>query len=365
MASKLHARSREGTAIALALTMLIAACSNSVEPTKGTIGPAPVDSPAPILGSSAAPARTAAASAGSSAAPARTAAGSTGGSAAPARTAAGSTAPTGPALTTTFVRDETHGEEEFGLTKDEVIRRVDATEGLIARCMADAGFEYFPVDYATARKAMNSNSKPSGLSADEFRNQFGYGISTLFAGPTTQATLGAGERNRKYKAGLSTADRVAYDRTLYGENPNYTFVVGLDREDFAQVGGCTRAAVQLIFSKKELGASFVNYQNAIGVRVDADPRVIAAYKDWSNCMRQAGYAYNTAAEIQADLAARLDKATAGAAPDALSTEAKAALAALQGEEKAIAAADHACDLTYVADIKRKVEAEILGPNATP
>ncbi len=340
MISKILRRLGGGTIATLALAVLIAACAG---PTGTTTTPpgSQGTSPTAVAGS-----------------PVASQTGN-GGDTSPDP----SSTSTGPQLTTDFVRDETKGQDEFGLTEAEIVRRVDATEGLIAQCMTAAGFEYFPVDYATARKAMDSNSKPSALTGDQFRSQFGYGITTLYAGPTTQATLSVGRRNDAYKAGLSTADRVAYDRTLYGSNPNSTFVVALDQEDFSQVGGCTRAAVQLIFSKEEVGASFVNYQNSAGSRIDADPRVIAAYQDWSTCMRQAGYAYNNSSEIQADLVAKLDKVTGGAAPESLSAAAKTALTALQGEEKALAAVDHGCDLKYVADIKLKVETEILGPAA--
>jgi len=255
------------------------------------------------------------------------------------------------------------GDAEFGLTEEEIARRVDAVESLIATCMRDAGFEYIPVDYATARAAMDSNSKPSGLNADEFRAQFGYGITTLFAGADSQATMGAGEQNIRIRNSLSPADRVAYNRALYGENPTATFVVALDDENFSQTGGCTRAAVEQVFSPEELGPGFVNYQNSEAVRVDQDPRVIAANKDWANCMRQAGYSYSNSDEIKTDLANRLDVITGGADPATLEADAAAALAELQGEELAIAAADHECNVEFVDPITRQVETELLGPAA--
>ncbi len=257
-------------------------------------------------------------------------------------------------------QDGQRGDSEFGLPEAEVTKRVDAVESLVATCMTDAGFEYIPVDYATARKAMDSNSKPSGLNADEFRAQFGYGISTQFANAATQAVMGAGEQNIRIREGLSTADRTAYMRALYGENQSATFVVGLDDENFSQTGGCTRTAIEQAFSPEELGPGFVNYQNAEGDRIDQDPRVIAAYKEWGTCMRDAGYSYSDPTEIDVDLANRLDAITSGAAPDSLSADAQAALTQLQGEELAIAAADHTCDLQYVNDIKTQVEQEILG-----
>lgn len=256
------------------------------------------------------------------------------------------------------------GDSEFGLTEAEIVQRVDAVEAAIAACMTDAGFEYFPVDYATARQAMDSNSKPSGLDPDQFRAEMGYGISTLFAGAATQATIGLGERNLQIRDALPASDRVAWERQLFGENPNQTFVVGLDSEDLSQTGGCTRAAVEATFSPEELGPGFVNYQNAEGARVDQDPRVIAAYRDWATCMRDAGFSYATADEIDADLSARLEAITAGEDPAGLSPAAQAALTQLQGEELAIAAADHECEVRFVADVKAQVQTELLGPDPT-
>lgn len=255
------------------------------------------------------------------------------------------------------------GDAELGLTEAEVTKRVDAVESLIGTCMSEAGFEYFPVDYPTARKAMDSNSKPSGMKSDDFRKQFGYGITTLVSSPDSQATLGLGPRNISVRNQLPTADRIAYQRTLFGENPAATFVVSLDHEDFSQTGGCTRAAVVKVFSTDELGASFVNYQDAAAARVDQDPRVIAAYRDWGQCISDAGYRYGTPGEIEVDLSARLDAITGNKNPETLSADLKLALAELQGEEKAIAAVDHQCELDFVDAVKVKVENELLGPGS--
>jgi len=252
---------------------------------------------------------------------------------------------------------------EFGLPEAEIAKRVDAAESLIATCMRDAGFEYIPADYATVRKAMDSNSRRSGLSADQFRTQFGYGITTQFAGANNQAMMGEGEQNVRIRNSLSTADRAAYLHALYGDNPSATFVVSLDSENFSQTGGCTRRAVEQVFTPAELGPNFVNYQNAQGARVDQDPRVVAAEKDWAACMRQAGYSYNNSDEIKTDLVNHLDAIAHGAAPDTLPADANAALKQLQGEELAIAGADHQCNVKFVDPIRKQVETQLLGPAA--
>jgi len=248
---------------------------------------------------------------------------------------------------------------EFGLTEAEVTKRVDAIEQLIAQCMSAAGFEYVPVDYATVRTAMDTNSKPSGMTADEFRNQFGYGISTLSAGGNAQATVGLG-RNADIRDGLPTADRVAWIRQLFGESPDQTFVVGLDSEDLSRIGGCTRTAVEATFTQAELGPGFVNYQNGESDRVASDPRIIDAYRNWSTCISDAGYGYGDSKEIQVDLETRLATLTGGSDIASLPADQASALKQLQGEELAIAAADLQCQIDNVDAIQKQVEIEILG-----
>ncbi|MGQ0431331.1 MAG: hypothetical protein ACT452_02855 [Microthrixaceae bacterium] len=267
----------------------------------------------------------------------------------------------GSTTSTTAAGGQSSDAAEFGLTEAEVTVRVDAVETAIAKCMTTAGFEYVPVDYKTIRTAMDTDSKPSGLDSDQFRTEFGYGISTLYGGSNKQFEVGLG-RNLAIRDGLPGPDRVAWERALLGEDTSQSFAVGLDSEDLSRTGGCTRTAVEATFSKEELGPGFVNYQNADAVRVEQDPRVIDALRAWSTCMRDAGYSYHTSSDIDTDIASRLDSITGGVAPADLTPDAQTALTQLQGEERAIAAADNKCELAHVADVKAKVEKELLGTN---
>ena len=45
------------------------------------------------------------------------------------------------------------GISEFGLTEVEFIAHVEKVEATIAKCMAEAGFEYVPVDVQTVQRA--------------------------------------------------------------------------------------------------------------------------------------------------------------------------------------------------------------------
>jgi hypothetical protein len=252
----------------------------------------------------------------------------------------------------------TPGTEEFGLTEGELVQSVEAVEGLIATCMSEAGFEYIPVDYATVRKAMDADKTAPGLTTEEYAATYGYGISTQPPGDASSpAIIGLGEQNMQIFNSLSEADQAAYNHTLLGENTDATFAVSLEAEDFSETGGCTRTAVEQVFTPEELSVAYYNPKDAL---VEQDPRVIDAVAAWSGCMREAGFDYNNPEEVEPDLNDRLDAILDGADPETLSAAAQADLTELQGEERAIASADLACELKFIEPAVRQVETELYG-----
>ncbi len=262
--------------------------------------------------------------------------------------------------------DSLPGTEEFGMTKEELVENIETVEALIAECMSEAGFEYFPVDYLTVRKAMTSDKSAAGLSDEEYRAAFGYGISTRLdivdappqlAGPDTVFQIGLGEQNIEIFKNLSEADQVAYNHTLFGENTQATFAYTLEDEDFSETGGCTRAAIEQVFSPEELSASYYNPGDAL---IEQDPRVIKAIANWSDCMREEGFDYNNPEEVEPDIEDRLDAILDGAAPESLSADAQAALTELQGEERAIAVKDLECEEEFIEPAVQQVESELYG-----
>lgn len=262
--------------------------------------------------------------------------------------------------------DSLPGTEEFGMTKEELVQTIEAVEAQIAGCMAEAGFEYVPVDYLTVRKAMTSDKAAPGLSDVEYAAAFGYGISTQvdtaglppqLAGPETVVQIGLGEQNVQIFKNLSEADQEAYNHTLFGENTQATFAYTLEAEDFSETGGCTRAAIEQVFSPEELEASFYNPGDAL---IEQDPRVIAAVADWAGCMREAGFDYNNPEETESDIEDRLETILDGAEPTELSAEAQATLTELQGQERAIAVADLACEEEFITPVVEQVQTEMYG-----
>lgn len=258
------------------------------------------------------------------------------------------------------------GSEEFGLTEEQLVEYIEAVEARIADCMSEAGFEYIPVDYLTVRKAMISDKSLPGLGDEEYAAAFGFGISTQLetadappqlAGANTVIQIGLGEQNVEIFKNLSEADQEAYNHTLFGENTDATFAYTLEAEDFSETGGCTRTAIEQVFSPDELDASYYNPGDAL---IEQDPRVIEAIAAWSDCMREAGFDYNNPEETEPDFEDRLEGVLDGADPESLSPDAQAALTELQGEERAVAVAQLQCEEEYVEPVVQQVETELYG-----
>ena len=165
------------------------------------------------------------------------------------------------------------GKEEFGLTEEGLVTHIEDTETAIAACMAGEGFEYIPVDPVTFRNGMASLGSVPGLSDEEFVAQYGYGYTTL---PPKQK-FDFGEENVAIFNALPASDQVAYERALLGENTQATFVYMLENEDFEGAGGCTKAAIEEVFSAEQRNP---NFTNPFDVQVAQDPRVIDATEKW-------------------------------------------------------------------------------------
>lgn len=254
------------------------------------------------------------------------------------------------------------GTEEFGLSKKELVQRIEDVESLIAQCMNEAGFEYIAADYNTVRRGMTSDKSLPGLSEKTYINRFGYGISTLYTGlapqlaqVTTPAQIGLGERNVRIFRDLSPVDQVAYNHTLFGENLDATFAVAIETEDFSRTGGCTRTAIEQVFTPEQINISYLSPKDAL---IEQDPRMVTAITEFGVCIRDAGFDYNHEREIEPDLKDRLDAITEGAPVESLSADAQAALQELQAYELALAAASRDCEVRFLEPVEDQVEREL-------
>lgn len=257
------------------------------------------------------------------------------------------------------------GTEEFGLTGRQLAQRVERAEAAIARCMRAQGFQYVANDYITIRRGMSADKQMPGLSEEEFIARYGYGVSTLYTGRAPQLTdgysparVGLGERNVEIYRGLSPADRVAYNRALFGENADATLAVGLETENFSRTGGCTRQAIEEVFEPEQLKASYYNPKDAL---INRDPRMRAALRRYAAEMRKAGFAYDHPDEVETDIRERLAAITGGQTVpvEEMPADRRAALEELRDYERRVAAKDFALAQEIFDPVEETIERELF------
>jgi hypothetical protein len=248
------------------------------------------------------------------------------------------------------------GVREFGLTDAQFASYVEQVQALIAKCMAEAGFEYVPADVKTVEKAQSAVRVHPGFTRLEFKKRWGYGVSTRFDNVVKEIELGP--QNLRYIASLSEADREAYERTLYGEDPDATFAFTFDEEDFSSIGGCTRKAVERVFTKAQLSE---NYRHPKDIFIEKDRRVAEANANWVACMQGHGYdGYLDQDEIIEEFQDRFDALVEDQDPRTLTSSKLRKLKQMQREEIAISLADLDCQIKHVDHVIREVEIELFG-----
>lgn len=250
-------------------------------------------------------------------------------------------------------------EDQLGFDTAGIMARQSRVEADIRECMKAQGFEYVPIDPFAQRAAVTGASR---LSDEDFLNQFGYGISTLWGRGGAQA-----DPNQRLRASLSAADRRAYDRALWGENAGATFQAAVDSGDFTKLGGCTRKATEAVFGGAQVLTQLQGKLDQLDERILQDQRMVRAVERWSSCMADAGFHYDDPDAIEGDFLRRMQKIVGhvsgkyatgpppGEPPPAYD---HAALAALQREEVATATADYTCERKTITAVEAIVRPQL-------
>jgi hypothetical protein len=246
-------------------------------------------------------------------------------------------------------------EDQLGFDQAGITARQSRVEAAIAQCMKQQGFTYIPVDPLAQRAAVTGTTR---LSDEDFLQQFGYGISTLWGRGNAQA-----DPNARLRASLSPADRRAYDRTLWGENRGATFTEAVDSGRFDRLGGCTRKATEQVFGGAQVLTQLQGRLDALDERILEDQRMVHAVERWSSCMAKAGYRYEDPDAIDSDLFKRTEKivgplpgqfATGPAPGEKPHPYNRVALAKLQREEVQIARNDWTCEQKDIEPVESVV-----------
>jgi hypothetical protein len=257
------------------------------------------------------------------------------------------------------------GQAEFGLTERELVQHIEKVEALIARCMRRQGFEYVAVDAETVRRGMKADKTLPGLDESEFVARYGFGISTHYTGKPPQLAdgyspgrIGLGRRNIQIYQSLSPADQVAYSRALFDEASDATFAIALDAENFSRCGGCTREAVEQVFSPEHLKASYINPKDALVAR---DSRMRVALREYTAGMREAGFDSQDPNTVEEEIRQRLDAITGGSSVplEELSPEQRAALEELQDHERRLAMKNLELEVQILEPVEMRIESELF------
>src|SRR5215204_6859754 len=85
-------------------------------------------------------------------------------------------------------------EDQLGFDQAGIVARQSRVEAAIRDCMRSEGFDYIPVDPLAQRAAVLGSSR---LTDEDFQQQYGYGISTLWGRGKPQA-----DPNQRIRLGL-------------------------------------------------------------------------------------------------------------------------------------------------------------------
>jgi hypothetical protein len=75
-------------------------------------------------------------------------------------------------------------------------------------------------------------------------------------------------------------------------------------------------------------------------------------------LRAAGFNYNNPNDVEPEIRKRLFDITKGAPPEALSSDARAALTELQGEERAVASVAENCTVRIIEPVEEQILREL-------
>jgi hypothetical protein len=244
-------------------------------------------------------------------------------------------------------------EDQLGFGDEGIVERQSRVEGRIQECMKAQGFDYVPVDPLAQRAALTGKAR---MSDEEFLQQFGYGISTMFGRAAPQS-----DPNERYRRSLDPAGQAAYDRALFGDNAGLTFAEAIDNDAADELGGCTKRATDAVFGGAAVLSSLQGKFDELEERINQDQRMVRAVEKWSACMAEKGFEYEEPEQIDEDMIKRFKDIVGVATQPGATVPAdrnapydKGALAALKAEEVKAARADLACEEREITPVELEI-----------
>lgn len=188
----------------------------------------------------------------------------------------------------------------------------------IRLCMAEEGFEYIPMEPPADSFVVDDTTQVDWAAAQ------GFGITTWVGneGATTDTTTAEEwvDPNQEIVEAMSESERNAYYEALYGseEEQQAEMTTEVDPETGEEIQmmsgygpGCQGEAYQAEYGNQEdLWTELGPELEAMNERIMADPRIVALDTEWSACMADKGYTYESQnamyEAVYKDFQARLD-----------------------------------------------------------
>ncbi len=225
-------------------------------------------------------------------------------------------------------------------------------EEATARCMAEQGFEYQPVD----QSGTSFTSEEDGeRDPEQYAAEYGYGF-TLYEEPSAEelAEMDAWvDPNQEYVEAMSESEQNAYYEALYGDMTSMEYDEDEEMPEYdPSQAGCHGAAQEEVYGdqnalwESEEMTAFNEATTQLYEDVAADPRLKEVDAAWAECMADAGFTgYASPQEAMDDMMERSNALWEGDEPEGPSEE---VLEAAQTLERDTAVADTACqtDLDY-------------------
>ena len=258
------------------------------------------------------------------------------------------------------------GTEEFGLTKRGLVQAVEKVEASIAQCMREQGFQYVAPDYRTVRRGMIADKTLPGMTEHQFIAEVRLRAVDALHRRAAAARPGLQPREDRPGATQRRDLQEPVARRPGGLQPGAarqrstaaTFAVSLEQENLSRTGGCTRAAIEKVFTSDQLKATYYNPKDAL---INKDPRMKEALRKYAKAMREAGFDYDHPDETETDVKQRLD-AIVGTPPtpvDSMSPDQLAALEELRDYERRVAVKTVELEEKYFEPVEERIEKEMF------
>jgi hypothetical protein len=220
---------------------------------------------------------------------------------------------------------------ERGTAEQDRARTEQADQ--VAACMHEQGFEYVP----DPESLWSSELVEAEQHDDAWVTDHGYGLVDA-AGSTSGATDTPGP-NQEIVAGLSSAEREAYDQALQGPDGDGTT-------------GCLGLASTTApaWFEDPVYQEVLAAASALGEQAEQDPAVVAAVAAWRECMATAGQpGYDDPEDALTAMSTRVSAAEINGP----GTVPAAKRAGLHADEVALAVADTTCARSTGLDEARR------------